>query len=68
VSASKLIVTKTNGRGSVVRKAESWKGAAVQRGLEYGRKEIAVVRSCYQETSSENTAGWKRRSMCCSDL
>jgi hypothetical protein len=38
----------------------SWKGVAVQRGLEPGSKEIAIVRSRYQETSSEDTAGWKR--------
>jgi hypothetical protein len=43
----------------------SWKGAAVQRGLEPGSTEIAIVRSSYQETSSEDNAGWERLSMVC---
>jgi hypothetical protein len=46
---------------------ESW-GSAVQRGLEHGRRGIAIVRSRYQETSSEDTASWKKLSICCSDL
>jgi hypothetical protein len=29
---------------------------------------IVIVRSRYQETSSEDTADWKRLSVCCSDL
>jgi hypothetical protein len=32
----------------------SWKGAAVQRGLEHGSKRIFIVRSRFQETSSED--------------
>jgi hypothetical protein len=32
--------------------------ADVQRGLEGGSRGIAIVRSRYQETSSEDTAGW----------
>jgi hypothetical protein len=55
-----------------VKKRESWKGyrkgAVIQRGLEHGSRGIAVVRNRYQGTSSEDTAGWKRFSMCCSDL
>jgi hypothetical protein len=38
----------------------SWKGAAVQRGLEPGSRGLAVIRSRYQATTSEDTAGWKR--------
>jgi hypothetical protein len=38
----------------------SRKGAAVQRGLEPGSRGIAIVRSWYQETSSEDIAGWER--------
>jgi hypothetical protein len=38
----------------------SWKGAAIQSGLVHGRKELAIVRSRYQETSSEDIAGWRR--------
>jgi hypothetical protein len=33
---------------SVVKKADSWKGAAVQRGVESGRRVIVIVRSRYQ--------------------
>jgi hypothetical protein len=54
-------------RLSVVRRADSCKGAAVQRGLEHGRRRIAIVRSCYYEMSSEDTAGWNRLNVCCSD-
>jgi hypothetical protein len=46
-----------------VKKRRSWKGAAVQRGLEPGSRGIAIVRSRYQETSSEDTEGWKRLSV-----
>jgi hypothetical protein len=35
---------------------ESWKAAAVQGGLEHGSRGIAIVRSRYQETFSEDTA------------
>jgi hypothetical protein len=41
---------------------------AVWRGLEHGSKVIAVVRSRYHETSSEDTVGWRRLRVCCSDL
>jgi hypothetical protein len=34
---------------------EGWKGATVQRGLDHGSRGIAIVRSRYQETSSEDT-------------
>jgi hypothetical protein len=37
----------------------SWKGAAVHGGLEHGSRGIAIVRSRYQETYSEDTAGWE---------
>jgi hypothetical protein len=33
----------------------SWKGASIQRGLEPGSRRIAIVRSRYQATSSEDT-------------
>jgi hypothetical protein len=46
----------------------SWKGAAVQRGLEHGSRGITVVRSRHQETSSKDTASWKRLSLCCNYL
>jgi hypothetical protein len=36
------------------------KGAAVPRGLGHGSRGIATVRSRYQETSGEDTAGWER--------
>jgi hypothetical protein len=42
-----------------VKKRGSWKGVAVQRGLEPGSRELAIVRSRYQTTSSEDTASWK---------
>jgi hypothetical protein len=37
--------------------------ATVQRGLEPGSRGIAIVRSRYQATTSEDTAGWKRLSV-----
>jgi hypothetical protein len=43
-----------------VRKRGSWKEDAVQRGLEPGSRGLAIVRSLYQATTSEDTAGWKR--------
>jgi hypothetical protein len=46
----------------------TWKGATIQRGLEPRSRGLAIVRSHYQETSSEDTAGWKRLSMCASYL
>jgi hypothetical protein len=39
-----------------VKKSGSWKGAGVQRGLERGSRGLAIVRSRYQETTSEDTA------------
>jgi hypothetical protein len=42
-----------------VKKMDSWKGAAVQRGLEPGRRGLAIVRSRYQAATSEDIAGWK---------
>jgi hypothetical protein len=38
----------------------SWKGTAVQTGLEPSSAEIVIVRSSYKETSSEDAAGWER--------
>jgi hypothetical protein len=43
--------------GSLFKK--SWKGAAVHRRLEAGSRGRAIVRSRYQATTSEHTAGWK---------
>jgi hypothetical protein len=45
----------------------SRKGAAAQRGLEHANRGIAIVRNRYQEKPPEDTAGWKRFSVCCSD-
>jgi hypothetical protein len=39
------------------RRRDSWKGAAVQRGLEHGCRGMASVKSRYQSTTSEDTAG-----------
>jgi hypothetical protein len=38
---------------------DSWKGAAIHRELEHESRGIAIVRSRYLATISENTAGWK---------
>jgi hypothetical protein len=38
----------------------NWKGVVVQRGLELGNRGLVIVRSRYQETSSEDTVGWKK--------
>jgi hypothetical protein len=38
-----------------------WKVAAIQRRLDPRNRGIAIVRNRYQETSSEDTAGWKRQ-------
>jgi hypothetical protein len=46
----------------------SWKGSAVQSGLEPESRSLAVVRSRYQATTSEDIAGLKRLSVCSSDL
>jgi hypothetical protein len=50
------------------KEGRNYKGVAIQRGLEHGCREIAIVRNRYQETSSDGTAGWKSPSVCCSDL
>jgi hypothetical protein len=48
---------------------DNWsKGTTLQRGLEPRSRGVAVIRRHYQETSSEDTAGWKRLSMCASYL
>jgi hypothetical protein len=41
------------------RKEFGWKGADLQRGLEHVSRGIAIIRSRYQETSSEDTESWK---------
>jgi hypothetical protein len=46
-----------------VKKRSRWKGAAVQRGLEPGSRELTIVRSPYQTIIIEDTADWKRLSM-----
>jgi hypothetical protein len=47
-----------------VRKRGSWKGAADQRGLKRGSRRVVDFRNRYQETTSEDTAGWKRLVKC----
>jgi hypothetical protein len=42
---------------------DSCKGAVVQKGLESGSRRIAIIKSCHQATTSEDTAGWKRLSV-----
>jgi hypothetical protein len=37
----------------------SWKGAAVQRGLDPGSRKIATVRNRYLATTSDDIAAWK---------
>jgi hypothetical protein len=46
----------------------SWKGAAIPKELEPGSRGIVTVRSRYQATTSEDTAGWKRLGVCSSNL
>jgi hypothetical protein len=46
----------------------SWKGAASQRGPESGIRGRVIVKSRYRETSSEDTAGWKRFGVCSCEL
>jgi hypothetical protein len=46
----------------------SWNGVAVQKGIESGSRGLVIVKSRYQETTSEDPAGWKRLSVCASDL
>jgi hypothetical protein len=45
-----------------------WMGAAIQRGHEPGNRGIATVRHRYQATTSGDTGGRKRLSVCSSDL
>jgi hypothetical protein len=45
--------------GETVKKRGSWKGAAIQRGLEPGSKGKAIVRSRYQKTTSEEIKAGK---------
>jgi hypothetical protein len=51
-----------------VKKGVSWKGAAIQRRLERGSRIISIVRRRYQGKAGEDIAGWKRLSVCASDL
>jgi hypothetical protein len=51
-----------------VKKRDNWKGAAIQSGLQGGSGRIFTVRSRYQRKAGEDTAGWKRFSVCCGDL
>jgi hypothetical protein len=46
--------------GNWRRKTRIWNGDAVQRELEVGSRGIATVRSFYQTTTSDDTAGSKR--------
>jgi hypothetical protein len=50
-----------------VKKGGSRNEAAVQRGLEPRSREIALVKSCCQTSTSEDIAGWKMRSVSWSD-
>jgi hypothetical protein len=43
-------------------------GAAVQEGLQPRIRGTAIVKSRYQATISEDTEGWKRHSVCSSEL
>jgi hypothetical protein len=43
-------------------------GAAIQRETEPESRGIAIVRIGYEATTSEETVGWKRLSVCASDL
>jgi hypothetical protein len=52
-----------NDRDTVVRKVGGWKGAATQIVLEPGSRGIAIARSRYQATTSEDTADWKSLSV-----
>jgi hypothetical protein len=42
-----------------VKKRDSWKEAAIQRGLEHGSLRISIVRSRYRGAAGEDAAGWK---------
>jgi hypothetical protein len=43
-----------------VKKRVSWKGVAVQKGLQTGNRGIAIVRNCYQGTAGVDRASCKR--------
>jgi hypothetical protein len=51
-----------------VKKRVSWKKAAIQRGIQRGSRRISTVRSHYQGAVGEDTAVWKRLSVCRGDL
>jgi hypothetical protein len=51
-----------------VKERGSWKGAAIQRGLDPGNRRISTVRSRYQGAVGESTADWKRLSGRSGDL
>jgi hypothetical protein len=36
-----------------------WKGAAIKRGLEHGRRGIGIVRSRYQATTKDDIGDWE---------
>jgi hypothetical protein len=38
-----------------VKKRDSWKGEAIQKGLEHGSRRLAIVRSRYQGTAGKDT-------------
>jgi hypothetical protein len=44
------------------RATKSLDGSRFCTGLEHGRTGIAIVKSHYQETTNEDTAGWERLS------
>jgi hypothetical protein len=44
----------------VKKRIHSWMGATVTRALEPGSRRLAIVRSRYQATTSEDTARYKR--------
>jgi hypothetical protein len=50
-----------------VARISSWKRVVIQRGLEHRSRGIAIVRSRYEATTGEETADWKRPSVCWSD-
>jgi hypothetical protein len=58
---STMVRAKGSQGGQLEQETRSWKGAAVQTGLEPGSRGIAIVRSRYQATTSEDTVAWKRQ-------
>jgi hypothetical protein len=67
LSSERVPHTKKNGCELVAR-VFSRKRATVQRGLDHGSRGIAIVRSRYQASNSEDPTDWKRLSVCDSDL